>query len=180
MALRLSVLLAVAGVACVSAVASSAHGTCGAALPAARIPALPASPGWQTGRCPIPGQFRRAFLRAAHDAGLQLSMLVAVAQVESQFKVDARSHADARGLLQVMPTTAAELKLDPDVPSSNVLAGARYLKQMLSRFGRTDLALAAYNAGPTLVERLGRAPTLETQTYIANVQQRWASLAGCG
>jgi soluble lytic murein transglycosylase-like protein len=118
-------------------------------------------------------------VRAARDTGFQLSMLVAVAQVESRFKPNARSAADARGLLQVTPTTAASLKLDVDDPASNVLAGARYLRLMLDRFQRTDLALAAYNAGPTVVDRLGRAPTQETQTYIANVQQRWAALAGC-
>ena len=78
-----------------------------------------------------------------------------------------------------MPTTAAELNLDVDKPSSNVLAGARYLRLLLSRFQRTDLALAAYNAGPTVVTKLGRAPTLETETYVANVQRRWAALAGC-
>ena len=50
---------------------------------------------------------------------------------------------------------------------------------MLDRFQRTDLALAAYNAGPTVVDRLGRAPGQETLTYVANVQQRWAALAGC-
>jgi soluble lytic murein transglycosylase-like protein len=178
MALRLLCLFAVGGIACFSAVASAAHGTRIADL-TARIPALPAHSESTTGRCPIPTRFRPAFERAAHDAGLQLSMLVAVAQVESEFKPGARSHADARGLLQVMPTTAAELNLDADKPSSNVLAGARYLKLMLNRFQRTDLARAAYNAGPTVVTRLGRAPTLETQTYIANVQRRWAALAGC-
>ena len=177
MALRLSVLFAVAGVACVSAVASAAHGTRTAAV--ARIPALPAVQKSAAGRCPIPARFRPAFERAALDAGLQLSMLVAVAQVESEFKSNARSDADARGLLQVLPATAAELRLNADDPSSNVLAGARYLKLMLKRFERTDLALAAYNAGPTVVDRLGRAPGQATQTYIANVQQRWAALAGC-
>ena len=177
MALRLGVLLAVAGVACFSAVASAAHGTRTATV--ARIPALPAKQESAAGRCPIPARFRPAFERAAHDAGLQLSMLVAVAQVESEFKPNAHSYADARGLLQVLPATAAELRLNADDPSSNVLAGARYLKLMLKRFERTDLALAAYNAGPTVVDRLGRAPTHATQTYIANVQQRWAALAGC-
>jgi soluble lytic murein transglycosylase-like protein len=144
-----------------------------------RIPALPAKSPSSAGSCPIPPRFRAAFLRAAHDTGFQLSMLVAVAQVESEFQPNARSMADARGLLQVTPTTAAELKLDVNNPSSNVLAGARYLRLLLDRFQRTDLALAAYNAGPTIVERLGRAPSQETQTYVANVQQRWAALAGC-
>jgi peptidoglycan DL-endopeptidase CwlO len=173
MTLRLGILLTIACVAGFGAVSSAAH------VAVARAPALPQSAAWVAGRCPIPGGFRPAFVRAAQDAGLQLSMLVAVAEVESHLKPDARSRADARGLLQVMPTTAAELKLNPDVPSSNVLAGARYLKLMLDRFGRTDLALAAYNAGPTLVTKLGRAPSRETQTYIANVQQRWAALDGC-
>ncbi len=178
MALRLVVLLAVGAGACVGAVASAAHDT-RVPLAAVHLPALPAANQSSGGTCPIPARFRTAFARAAQDSGLQLSMLVAVAQVESRFRANARSAADARGLLQVTPTTAAELKLDVDDPSSNVLAGARYLRLMLDRFQRTDLALAAYNAGPTVVSRLGRAPSPETQTYIANVQQRWAALAGC-
>jgi soluble lytic murein transglycosylase-like protein len=178
MGLRLLVLLGVAGVACFSTIASAAHTTRVGLVPV-HIPALPSKNESTTGNCPIPARFRPAFVRAAHDTGFQLSMLVAVAQVESRFKADARSAADARGLLQVTPTTAAALKLNVDDPASNVLAGARYLRLMLDRFERTDLALAAYNAGPTVVDRLGQAPTQETQTYIANVQQRWAALAGC-
>ena len=60
----------------------------------------------------------------------------------------AQSSVDARGLLQLMPATACELRLAGDDPRDNVLAGARYLRQMLDRFGNVDLALAAYNAGP--------------------------------
>jgi len=178
MTARMVVLLAVAGLACFAAVASAARSARSTFSPV-HIPALPASKVSSTGSCPIPAMFRPAFVRAADDTGLQLSMLVAVAQVESEFKANARSQADARGLLQVTPTTAAELKLNVNDPSSNVLAGARYLRLMLNRFQGTDLALAAYNAGPTVVERLGRAPSQETQTYVANVQQRWAALAGC-
>lgn len=106
-------------------------------------------------------------------------MLVAVAQVESRFDVNARSSAGARGLLQVLPATASSLRLDPNRPGSNVLAGARYLSLLLERFQRVDLALAAYNAGPTVVDALGRAPSRETQTYVANVERRWSALAGC-
>jgi len=108
----------------------------------------------------------------------RMMVLLAVAGIACFGALASAAH-DARGLLQVTPTTAAELKLNVNDPSSNVLAGARYLRLMLNRFQRTDLALAAYNAGPTLVERLGRAPSQETQTYVANVQQRWAALAGC-
>ena len=106
-------------------------------------------------------------------------MLVSVASVESNLDNGARSTAGARGLLQVMPPTAAELRLDPDRPSSNVLAGARYLKRMLSTFGSADLALSAYNAGPGAVSRAGGAPGAETLTYVANVNRLWQRLQGC-
>jgi soluble lytic murein transglycosylase-like protein len=177
---RLVLLLCVAGLACTGAVAVAAGPHPQRAVAAkARIPALPARNEMVVGRCPIPSKFRTAFVRAAKDTGFQLSMLVAVAQVESRFVPTAHSSADARGLLQVMPATAESLRLDVNTPSTNVLAGARYLKILLDRYSRTDLALAAYNAGPTAVDKAGGAPWPETQTYVANVQQRWASLAGC-
>jgi soluble lytic murein transglycosylase-like protein len=78
-----------------------------------------------------------------------------------------------------MPATAAALELDPDLPQQNVLAGARYLRQMLDRFETPDLALAAYNAGPTAVEATGGAPGQETLTYVANVNRLWRNLHGC-
>ena len=183
MGTRLLILLCVACAACLGAVAGSAHGKAAAAasVPPAvpRIPALPAKNTLSLGRCPIPARFRPAFVRAARDTGFQLSMLVAVAEVESRFKPDARSEADARGLLQVLPSTGKLLNLDVNSPSANVLAGARYLKILLDRYSRTDLALAAYNAGPTAVDRAGGAPGPETFAYVANVQARWAALKGC-
>jgi soluble lytic murein transglycosylase-like protein len=106
-------------------------------------------------------------------------MLWAVAKVESNLRADAESEAGARGLLQVMPATARSLDLNPDEPSSNVLAGARYLRQMLDRFRSSDLALAAYNAGPTAVTVAGGAPSIEVQRYVSNVNQLWHSVAGC-
>ena len=99
--------------------------------------------------------------------------------MESRFQPTATSSAGAQGLLQLMPTTAAELKLDAQDPTSNVLAGARYLQRLLERFHSTDLALAAYNAGPTAVARVGGAPNNETLTYVANVTDIWRLLHGC-
>jgi soluble lytic murein transglycosylase-like protein len=176
--LRLVALLAVAALAG-SIVAATASGRrLQAPAAAARIPALPvvAAP---RGVCPIPTAFRPAFERAAHETGLPLALLAAVAEVESRFRPDARSSADARGLLQVMPATAAELRLDADAPEGNVLAGARYLRVLFSRLRSADLALAAYNAGPSAVERAGGAPTTQTLTYVANVTARWRALVGC-
>jgi soluble lytic murein transglycosylase-like protein len=146
--------------------------------PRARIPALPVR-GEIANACPVPGAYRRAFVHAADDSGLPLAMLVAVGQIESSLTPTARSRADARGLLQVLPSTAAALKLDVDRPATNVLAGARYLKQLLDEFHSTDLALAAYNAGPTAVANAGGAPTQETLEYVANVTSLWRELRGC-
>ena len=129
--------------------------------------------------CAIPLAYRPAFEAAARDTRLPLSLLYAVASVESNFRHDARSSAGARGLLQLMPATAAELRLDPDQPRENVLAGARYLRAQLERFGSADLALAAYNAGPTAVARAGGAVGGQNRAYVANVSRIWRSAAGC-
>ena len=129
--------------------------------------------------CPFPPPLRGLFEAAATDAGLPPAMLYAVAKVESNLHPDARSSAGARGLLQVMPATARSLALDPDEPQSNVLAGARYLRQLLDRFDSTDLALAAYNAGPTAVANAGGAPSVDVVRYVANVNAEWRSVAGC-
>jgi soluble lytic murein transglycosylase-like protein len=129
--------------------------------------------------CPVPARFRSAFVDAAAQTGVPLSLLVATAYVESRMDPEARSGAGARGLLQVMPATARELRLASDDPEANVLAGARYLRQMLDRFGSVELALAAYNAGPTAVARAGAAPTMETLHYVKNVEARAGQLLSC-
>jgi soluble lytic murein transglycosylase-like protein len=144
----------------------------------ARIPALP-KVREVADMCPVPTAYRGAFTRAADDTSLPLAMLVAVGQIESQMTATARSSADARGLLQVLPSTAAALRLDVNRPESNVLAGARYLSQLLTQFHSTDLALAAYNAGPTAVATAGGAPTQETLDYVENVTSLWRELRGC-
>ena len=64
-------------------------------------------------------------------------------------------------------------------PTSNVLAGARYLRLLLDRYNRTDLALAAYNAGPTTIDLNHDVLGPISMRYVANVEDRWAALAGC-
>jgi soluble lytic murein transglycosylase-like protein len=130
--------------------------------------------------CPLPVRFRSVFELASDKSGVPLSLLVAVAQEESNFEPNAVSRAGALGLLQVLPSTAQELSIDLNSPSANVLAGARYLRRMLDRFDDSvELALAAYNAGPTAVERAGGLPTEETRVYVNDVVQRWQNLVGC-
>jgi len=174
---RRLVLLAV--VAFVAAAWVTAFDTTGV-TPVATAAGLSPSPKVpRTAPCPFPASHRRAFELAAADASIPPAMLWAVAKVESNLHPDAESSAGARGLLQVMPATATALNLNIDEPSSNVLAGARYLRQMLDRFHSSDLALAAYNAGPTAVTVAGGAPSIGVQRYVSNVNLLWHSVAGC-
>ena len=92
---------------------------------------------------------------------------------------NAHSGAGATGLLQLMPATARGLRLAADDPAANVLAGARYLRQMIERFGSLELALSAYNAGPGAVEHAGGAPTTATLRYVKNIEARQGLLTGC-
>jgi soluble lytic murein transglycosylase len=144
------------------------------AAPASFAPRAPAARA-----CPVPARWRPAFRAAAEDARLPASLLAAVAYVESRFVESARSPRGAVGLLQVMPQTGAVLALDVYEPATNVLAGARFLRELVDRFGSTDLALAAYNAGPVAVERAGGAPSGETLRYVFDVNARWRAHVGC-
>ena len=151
---------------------SSRHVTLATATPAAQPTAAPAS------ACPIPTRFRPAFVSAARQEHVPLSLLTAVAGVESHFQAHLRSPAGAFGLMQLMPQTARDLGINRYQWRQNVSGGARLLRQMLDRFGGvTPFALAAYNAGPNRVQS-GNIP-LETLRYVTAVTTRRAAIAGC-
>jgi len=101
--------------------------------------------------------YEHCFRQAAGSYGLPVSLLLAVARGESDFDPNARSPANAHGLMQILwPTTARHLGLhrlaELYEPCRNVDAGARYLKELLQRYdGDLHLALAAYNYGPQRV-----------------------------
>ena len=171
-------LLALAVVAaCAAALATALLGTANAGPSTAAIRSGSAPPAGSA--CPVPTRYRGAFELAARETALPLPLLVAVARVESRVDQTAHSGRGARGILQVLPSTAAALGLDASSPRTNILAGARYLRQLLDQFDSPDLALAAYNAGPAAVQRSGGAPSAETISYVANVTATWRALRGC-
>jgi len=110
-------------------------------------------------------------------------LVYAVIRHESNFNPAAISRAGARGLMQLMPGTAADMGVsDIFDPAQNIDGGTQYLARMLSMFGdRWDLALAAYNAGPERVkEHRGIPPFQETRTYVNRVLNEVNKLKGGG
>lgn len=125
----------------------------------------------------------------ARDKGVDASLIASVIYAESRFR-DQTSHAGARGLMQVTPATAKEIErhsggtdfrladlADPDI---NIRYGTFYLRSLLDRFDRNEVAaLAAYNAGPTRVDTWGGSglsleeiPLEETRGYVVEVLEK--------
>jgi len=112
----------------------------------------------------------------ACEQGIPTGLFDAVIMRESGYNPIAISSANAYGLAQLRPGTAAGLGVNRYDPVENLRGGARYLRQQLDRFGQVHLALAAYNAGPGRV-RGGMVPRItETQAYVSNIIANWSRL----
>lgn len=114
---------------------------------------------------------------AAQKHGLDEELITSVIFAESSFNPRAVSRKSARGLMQLMPATAAKLEVtDAFDPAQNVDAGTRYLKLLLEKYKQNlTLALAAYNAGPDRVAQYrGVPPFAETRAYVRRVLAEYA------
>lgn len=125
-----------------------------------------------------------AFIKtAAEQNQLDEALLHAVIRTESGYNPNAVSPKGAVGLMQLMPGTAKRYGVvNPKDPAENIQAGARYLKDLLNKFGNDlGLALAAYNAGEMSVARYGNAlpPYRETQAYVPQVLRLYQAYSGC-
>jgi soluble lytic murein transglycosylase len=110
--------------------------------------------------------------KASEKYNLAPSLLNAVIQVESNWNSRAVSKKGAKGLMQLMPTTAKKLNVgNPFNPEENIHGGARYLRSLLDKYNDDiSLALAAYNAGPGKIEKFGGIPPIpETRNYVKRV-----------
>jgi len=133
----------------------------------------PLLPAWQS------RSLARRVLVNAVRWRLDANMLVAIVAVESSWHTHAVSPAGAIGLGQLMPGTAALLKVNPRDPNQNLYGAARYLRGLMQRFGskHPDLVFAAYNAGPKAVSEYGGVPPYgETENYVVRVVDAWERL----
>ncbi len=122
------------------------------------------------------GDYDKLITKRDAEQGVRPDLVRAVVQVESGYNPRAVSSKGALGLMQLMPETAAELGVSsPLDPDQNIRGGTAYLRQLLDRFsGNEELALAAYNAGPTAVDHYGHQvpPYPETQDYVRKVRNQ--------
>jgi hypothetical protein len=119
---------------------------------------------------PIPAQYRELITKTAARHGVDARVVSALIQVESAYHSRALSPKGARGLMQLMPATGRQYgALDLFDPKVNLDAGIQHLKKLLTRYD-LPMALAAYNAGETAVDRFGGVPPFrETQNYVSRI-----------
>ena len=135
-------------------------------------PAVPKQPS-PTAALPVTPE--KLLMSAALAQGIDAAFVRSVAKVESGLRQNAVSSKGALGLMQLMPETAMQLKINPAQADDNALGGAKYLRQLLLQYhGDSVLALAAYNAGPGAVAKFGGVPPYtETQRYIVRVLKEY-------
>lgn len=119
-----------------------------------------------------PDELLSIFQEAATTFGVSFELLTSIGRAESNYNSNAVSSAGAVGIMQLMPATAAALGVTNSYDArENIMGGAKYISQLLAKYnGNTSLALAAYNAGSSNVEKYGGIPPFtETQNYVQKV-----------
>lgn len=136
---------------------------------------IPAPPAAATAVAP---PYRELVEAAASRYGVDAELITSVIAVESNFDPKAVSRKNARGLMQLLPETAARLGVkDVFDPKENIDAGTRYLRELLQLYNNdVTLTLAAYNAGPERIQQYGRVPPFaETIGYVRRVRRTYES-----
>jgi len=122
------------------------------------------------------GQYQHLIDTSAQKNGVDSTLIKAVIATESAGHVYAQSSQDAKGLMQLIDSTASDMGVkNVWNPKENIEGGAKYLRKMLDTFdGNVELAVASYNAGPGTVQKHGGIPPIkETKEYVNRVMKYW-------
>jgi hypothetical protein len=127
-----------------------------------------------------PNQYDDIILKASLLHDIDFSLLKSIIKVESNFDCFAVSQNGAKGLMQIMPQNFSFLNIrNPFDPEENIMGGTLYFKQMLEKFNKIELALAAYNAGPDTVDKYNGIPPIpETKGYVKKVMSHFKGMSG--
>ncbi len=119
------------------------------------------------------GRYDSIISVASRRYGVESNLIKAIIKAESDFNPRAVSKKGAKGLMQIMPENYRDLGIiNPFDPRQNIMGGTKYFRRMYNKYKKTSLALAAYNAGPTAVDKhKGVPPYKETKAYIKKVMK---------
>lgn len=117
---------------------------------------------------------KELIVKHSMEMGVDPALALSIAKKESNFSQNRKSPYGAVGVFQLMPRTAKKLGFNPYSLSENIKGGLTYYKQMYKMFGSTELALAAYNAGPGNVRKYnGIPPFKETKTFVSTIMKNY-------
>lgn len=117
---------------------------------------------------------KESIVKHSLELGIDPALALSIAKSESGFRHEARSRHGAVGVFQLMPSTAKRLGVNPYCLSGNIKGGLMYYKRLYNMFGSTELALAAYNAGPGVVKKYNKIPPYgETRHFVSKIMTEY-------
>ena len=117
---------------------------------------------------------KESIVKRSIELGIDPALALSIAKSESGFRHEARSRNGAVGVFQLMPSTARRLGVNPYYLSDNIKGGLIYYQRLYKMFGSTELALAAYNAGPGVVKRYNKVPPYgETRHFVSKIMTEY-------
>ena len=121
---------------------------------------------------------KESIVKHSVEMGVDPALALSIAKKESGFKHELKSPYGAVGVFQILPSTAKKIGYNPYYLNENIKAGLTYYKMMYKMFGSTELALAAYNAGPGNVKKYGGTipPFKETRRFVNVIMQDYNNM----
>ena len=123
---------------------------------------------------------KQNIIKQAKQMGVEPAIVLSIAKAESGFNQNAKSVSGHIGVFQLSHHTAKRMGLDPYKLEDNIKGGITYYKNMYDKFGSVELALAAYNSGPTAVERCNNTVPKHSQPFVTRIMTDYKYYKGIG